>query len=169
MISKSLLVSVFATAFGVSGVDAGSWQPHVQKRSDGAQSPNSGIGLNWDARIKYGVASDAPDLTRAFAAGDESGWSEAVFVTVQRRFPGSGITPYIGLGAGYAQGLVTSRSEVAQDALAFKGLFGTELRLEEGLGAFVEYGFAVAPGAVSGTQKSLRSHTLSTGIKLDLN
>jgi len=124
---------------------------------------------NWGAQIEYGVESDAAQVTQQFVHGDERGWSKAVFVTLQRRFPGADATPYLGIGAGYAEGLVTTPSEVAQGALAFKGVVGTEMSLDEGLGAFVEYSYAVSPTATTGPGGSLRSHSWSTGLKLDLN
>lgn len=126
--------------------------------------------ITWDARIDYDINADAIELAKKFAQGDERGWSKAVFATLQRRFPGDGVTPYVGLGAGFAKGLVaTTESEVIEDALAFKGVFGSEFTLKQGFGAFVEYSFAVSPNAETGSDGSLRSHALSTGLKLDLN
>lgn len=124
---------------------------------------------NWGARIEYGIAADTAFATKQFASGDERGWSKAVFATLHRRFPGRDSTPYIGVGAGYAEGMVTVPSEVAEGALAFKGVIGTEVTLDEGLGAFAEYSFAVSPGASIGPGGSLRSHALTTGLTLDLN
>lgn len=122
----------------------------------------------WGAQIEYGVQTSGAESARNFARGDERGWSKPVFAILQRRFPGENSTPYIGVGAGYAEGLVTTPSEVVEGALAFKGVVGTEINLEQGLGAFLEYSFAVAPSARTGPNTALRSHSLSTGFKLDL-
>ena len=151
---------------------AESWKPTVTRSPPQrveVVSPTPADLRNWGARIKYGIANGSPDIAGHFAKGDERGWSKAVFATVHRRFPNGETTPYIGVGAGYAEGLVTAPSEVAPDALAFKGVVGTEMTLEEGLGAFVEYSFAVSPDANTGPGGSLRSHAWTTGIKLDLN
>ena len=148
------------------------WQAKVQHAAPDVAEPLIKIPnaiSNWGAQIEYGVANDAIEVMQHFANGDERGWSKAVFVTLQRRFPSDGVTPYLGIGAGYAEGLVTTPSEVTQGALAFKGVLGTEMTLEEGLGAFVEYSYAVSPSANTGPVGSLRSHAWNTGLKLDLN
>jgi len=152
---------------------AGSWQPtkiHVQALvTDDVQAVHP-VTNAWGARIKYGVANDTAHVTRQFATGDEEGWSKPVFATLHHRFSGEEATHYLGVGVGYAEGLVTIPSDVEEEeAFAFKGVFGTELDLEEGLGAFIEYGFAVAPKANGLSSSSLRSHSLNTGFTLDLN
>lgn len=151
---------------------AGAWEPTVLRAPTqfGAAVIKMPKAIaNWGAQIEYGVVNDAVQATQHFANGNERGWSKAVFVTLQRRFPSGDATPYVGIGAGYAEGLVTTPSEVTQGALAFKGVVGTEMVLDEGLGAFVEYSYAVSPSATTGPGGSLRSHAWNTGLKLDLN
>lgn len=162
---------------GIQKAHAGSWQPKeisFQLR-ESEEVPAKlytaplDTGTVWSAQIEYGIADQSVQIAQQFSSGDEHGWSKPVFATLQHHFSGDDVIPYVGVGVGFAESLVESPSDVEEDALAFKGVFGTEVALEEGLGAFFEYGFAVAPNAKPFSANSIRSHSLTTGLSIDLN
>lgn len=168
--SLGTLLCVFACFVALPSAAQQGWDARVIQFTAPEQAAPSRSSLDaWDAQIEYGIATDRVDTPKAFADGHDAWTQKTVFATIQRRFNGGDATPYIGIGAGYAEALVDAPSEVADQALAFKGVFGADFVLEENLGAFVEYNFALAPGASSDTGKSLRSHAISTGLRLDLN
>ena len=167
-----IVVVLSAIVAGATSGYAGSWQPkdvRIQPlKVEEVETPFAAVNA-WRADIEYGIVDQSAQITQQFASGDEHGWSKPVFVTLQHRFAGDDVTPYVGAGVGYAESLVDTSSEVEENAVAFKGVLGTEMALEEGLGVFFEYGFAVAPKANALSANSIRSHSLNTGLTLDLN
>ncbi len=169
------IVVIATMVAGTKSAYAGSWQPKdVQIQPLKVEKVEKvettfAVANAWRASIEYGIVAQSVQIAQQFASGDEDGWSRPVFVTLQHRFAGDDVIPYFGAGVGYAESLVDTSSEVEEDAVAFKGVLGTEMALEEGLGVFFEYGFAVAPKANALSANSIRSHSLNTGLTLDLN
>lgn len=171
------ILALMVMVSGVQTANAGSWQPKevsiqppkIEEIPAQLYTTPLDTETVWSARIEYGIADQSVQITQQFASGDERGWSKPVFATLQHHFNGDDIAPYVGVGVGFAESLVERPSDVEEDALAFKGVFGTEMALEDGLGAFFEYGFAVAPKAKPFSANSIRSHSLTTGLSIDLN
>ena len=121
----------------------------------------------WSANIDYVHTLDRPDLVANNARNYDT--ARPGFATLQRSFGKGEFQPYIGVGVGKAETLFETAAPRANDALAVKGVIGSNLKFTENVGGFIQYDYSVASNALSAVEKERKSHALQFGLRISLN
>lgn len=131
-----------------------------------ARSSSSAEGV-WSASVEYSETIDRPDLIASHALNEDT--ARPGFVTLQRSFGQGGFRPYFGVGVGQAHTQFRNEISKQDEVLAIKGVFGGSLKFTDKVDGFIQYAYAVAPGAETELETRRKAHGLQLGLSIELH